>query len=671
MSILGDAVRNELATRGIELEQAQIDKALLDAGVSSTVSRGVPVRLRVRRVHVTGTKTYSENPEASKEMTVAPINLDWSPADGVNGVGSGANMRGKSSIRYFTMWALTGRCHLQDDVLSWVDHVQAEFHVDGVPLYVDFTVDEGEPAGTVEQRVPSGRAVLGHFSGSAAFESLMGSVMLERLRLDVISVFAKDQETEHAWPSYASALTVQADKLDPIIGNESTLKTRFLQMFIGTSWAAVDAQVATAVNARQFVRAQAAERRDAVASVSATALARAEERFAVATAQLDQYHPGELDVESVLMLSASATDRAREAQDIRLELMTASNAESQVRSHLRAEELRRQAAAEDAVARRLFNGMAPTVCPRCSTTVSAARYAAEATVHECSLCAADLVLDVREPSAAEGSPVFSTGNVDGGEDVGEEPGDGGVDAVEALRVAVSDAAQVVADLQAAFNTAEAARLEAQAAARRGRDALNTARVRRQAELELARAEGALEAMRGAPSPPPLGPQNDDDLTILETASKLTKRWLKEDQDPLLVSVSEAITALARRFGTSNIIAVHLKGNGNMDVEKGGVTVGYSKLTNGEKLRIKLAAAIALVQIGGRDGVGRHPGLLFVDSPAAEEIPESDLRTMLEAMTAVELETDLQIIVATRHGPLLRDVLPEDHLLVANGTDYLW
>src|SRR5690606_30597180 len=163
----------------------------------------------------------------SAEMKAAPINLDWTPNSGVNGVGSEANLRGKSSVLHLTMWALTGRSHLQADVVSWVDHVKAEFHVDGIPLYVEFDVTDGVPFGKVEQQLPTGGlTVLGTFAGGAEFESVMGSVMLDRLRLDAISVFSNGVETEHTWPSYAAALTVHADKLDPIVGNENTLKTR-------------------------------------------------------------------------------------------------------------------------------------------------------------------------------------------------------------------------------------------------------------------------------------------------------------------------------------------------------------------------------------------------------------------------------------------------------------
>ena len=231
--------------------------------------------------------------------------------------------------------------------------------------------------------------------------------------------------------------------------------------------------------------------------------------------------------------------------------------------------------------------------------------------------------------------------------------------------------QDVERLAAAVQGADAAQAEAEAAARRARDTLDSARARLQAELELARAESALETLqaaavpaadlagrgRGAPSP-------RDRVEADEGVGP-------DDQGPLLESVSESIASLARRFGSTNITAVSLKGNGNMDVHKGGAKTGYSGLTNGEKLRIKLAAVIALIQIGHSDGVGRHPGLLFVDSPAAEEIPEADLRTMLEAMAAVAEETDLQIVVATTHGPMLAEVLPKENLLVATGTNFVW
>jgi hypothetical protein len=675
MSKLGDAVAQDLARRGKPIDQARIEKILLDADISSTASRGVPARLRVRRVRVTGEKLYSEAPDAETpdaEMKTAPIDLDWMPGDGVNGVGSEANLRGKSSVLHFAMWALTGRSHLQADVLSWVNHVSAEFHVDGVPLFVEFDVHDGVPAGTVEQKIQSGRAVLGSYSSHVEFESLMGSVMLDRLRLDAISVFSQGIETEHAWPSYAGALTVHADKLDPIVGNENTLKTRILQMFVGTSWAAVDAQAATAWNALEFERNSLAEKRQAAASVTTTALDQAEARARSAKAALDAFDPAEPDVDAVFAFASVASTRAREAHELSMQLMTARTALSGAQAQLRTEQMRRQAAAEDAVARRVFNGMAPKVCPRCSAEVTAARYAAEVTDHECSMCKNELGLHevagevesaLQVGSAVPGEAAFAAA-------VDDEDEDQDVDPIDALQAAVAEAKADIDQLEGEFREADRSRLDAEAAAQRGQSSLGSARVRLQAELELARAESALETLREATRPEPSPPVDDEHL-VLGTASKLTKKWVKDDQEPLLESVSIAIARLARQFGSTNITGVTLKGNGNMDVSKGGAVTGYSALTNGEKLRIKLAAAIALIEIGHSDGVGRHPGLLFVDSPAAEEIPEADLRTMLKAMATVAEETDLQIVVATTHGPMLSEVIAAENLLVATGTNFVW
>jgi hypothetical protein len=677
MSILGDAVQQEFKRRKIDIDGALVEKVLLDAGISSMASRGVPARLRVRRLRVTGVKHYSETPgvdTAPAQMKTAPIDLDWTPGDGVNGVGSAANLRGKSSVLHLTMWALTGRSHLQADVLSWVDHVAAEFTIDGVTLYVEFDVKDGVPSGTVSQQVPSGNAVLGMFIGEAEFEAVMGSVMLDRLRLDTISVFSKGVETEHAWPSYAAALTVHADKLDPIVGNENTLKTRILQMFVGTSWAAIDAQAATALNALQFERNEFKAQRQAAASVTATGLAQAEGRVTVAQANLDKFDPAEPDMGAVFSLASAVSERARDAHELSLQVMTAGAAESEVRAHLRAEELRRQIAAEDAVARRMFNGMTPAVCPRCSTAVAPDRLAAEPTTHECSLCTNDLLLDVQamelsEKSASVAAPLATAAGRSEEEEFDDD--DEGVDSLEALRAAVAEAREGVAQLQTAHRAAEAARVEAEVAAQRGQANLDSARARLSAELELARAESALETLRGATASELTAPVQDEELRILDTASQLTKKWVKEDQDPLLESVSETISKLARRFGATNITAVGLKGNGNMTVHKGGASTGYSDLTNGEKLRIKIAAVIALIELGHNQGVGRHPGLLFVDSPAAEEVPEADLQTMLEAMQAVAEKTNLQIVVATTHGPMLTNVLREENLLVATGTNFVW
>ena len=589
MSKLGDAVSTALTAKGVTIDKPRIERVLSEAGVSDTASRGVPSRLRIRHLMVTGTRTFKVGHQPDTPNRTEPIHLDWSPKDGVNGVGSERNFRGKSSVLHFSMWALTGRSHLQDDVAEWVDHVSAEIHVDQNVLHVDFDVTDGVPSGTVAQQAVTSRAVLGSFKSHDEFESVIGSVMLSRLRLEVIPVFADGVETAHMWPTYASSLTVSANKLDPIIGNENTVKTRMLQMFVGTSWAATDAQVATALNALNYERSQIVAARTASASVSATQFLLAEDRLAQVKAGLAEFDPSEPDVDAVYASAAAAAEAGRAAHDLAMQLMTADAGAERARRELRVELQRQHTAAEDAVAKVLFNGMKPTACPRCSSAVTAERYAAEAAEHHCSVCSSDLLV-LTPPHAPSEAPADDahapqTGDADDGEDLEdvEEVAEAGV----ALAAVVAEAEEHVTVLRGRLEAAQLAQADAEARARQVQSTMDRARARTAAQNDVNAAQAVLDTLRelgGAENPSPTPTGVDVQLQVLQTASGLLKAWVKDDQDPLLLEVSKVIVTLARAFGFPQLEKVDLKGNGNMRVTKGGgVETGYSGLTPGEKL----------------------------------------------------------------------------------------
>ncbi|MFB9928282.1 hypothetical protein ACFORO_09855 [Amycolatopsis halotolerans] len=685
MSTLGEAVHDDCVKNGFDLELEQVERILADAGVSTSATTGVPVRLRVRKLQVTGTKILEVDDAvadvAGEKPTVSvPFTLNWSPADGVNGVGSERNFRGKSSVLRFLEWALTGRCPLQPDVRSWLEQVEVEFGIDDVLAVVSFAVVAGVPNGTVVQVTTTGvtqrRSHLGAFHGDVEFESLMGALMLERLRLEPIAMWTKDQETSHAWPAYASALAVHADVLDPVVGNQGVLGTRMLQMFVGTRWAPARAQAQTALNAVKFARDRAASKVKIAAEVAQAPLAAAESRAAAARARFASFDATEPDVDAMLAATAKAADAARAAQEISLRLLVARSAAVQVHDQVRIERARRNTAMEDALARRFFNAMTPTVCPRCSSAVTEERRHAEGHEHACSLCSAHLDLDAFAGHVVVASDVAGDAREElvAATEVADRTADDGepaTDVLDALLRAADDADAAVAAIETELADTEQNRRDAEAVALAAQVGAERARERLKAELELARAEGALESMTQRADAS--SPERPDVLrvAVLESADKVTGTWLKRDQDPLLVQVSEEIARLARSFGADNITSVSLKGNANMDVHKGGAKSGYGALTNGEKLRLKLATAIALIAHGHRAGVGRHPGLLFIDSPAAEEVPADDLETMLEAMRVSAEETSMQIVVATTHGPLLTALLPPANVLVATGDDFVW
>jgi hypothetical protein len=511
----------------------------------------------------------------------------------------------------------------------------------------------------------------------------MGALMLEHLRLDPIAMWndAAETETAHRWPTYAAALTVSSNKLDPILGNEGVLATRLLQMFAGTSLAAPVAQAATASRKLAHRADEAQAKLQAATAASEATRAEAEERVAAARAQYELFGDDEVDFSALLDLSSQVHTWTQEAHQAEVKLNSAKTAAAQITDQLKAEKLRRNQLVEDALARRFFGRMEPTVCPRCAAAVTAERKKAEPEQHTCSVCTHDLDL-----TALEGNVVVATSvpletrqrMVDATADIeqGRSPAvehdeDEAVDALHALQDASIEAERLLDELTEKYLHAVERRDAATEQLKARSEHVGVARARQAAAMDLARAEGALESLTGqAPATVPEGP---DALVIatVDATHTILKKWLKDDQDPRLATISTSITALARSFGADNLDSVKLSGNCTMKVSRGGVTSNYGDLTAGEKLRLKLATTIALINAGFSHGVGRHPGLLFIDSPAAEEIPEANLETILTALQQVAADNDIQVFVATRYGNVVKKILSDDHVIVAEGEDPVW
>lgn len=692
MTILGAEVHAKLAKKRQGLELARIEKVLIDAGILDRSNAGVPAQLHIRRVKFSGTKSLVLNDGGDaiaptddsddQPRVEVPFSFDWSPAAGVNGVGSEKNLRGKSSVLKVISWALVGRSPLRADVQRWIRSVNVEFAIDETAFGVEFNAIDGVPSGHMWQRPSAGNGggvKLGSFTSADAFEALMNSFMLERLRLEDLSVWAKDQLQPHAWPAYAGALNFYADQLDPLIGNVSSLPTRLLQMFAGTSWAPTVGQVNAALGRHEYQIKLAAEKDRAGNEFTQMQRAVAESRVEQAQAALDALPLGAPDMSSVFALVSRANDTSRTAHTLRMQLMTARGTADDAHARVRAEQARRRAATEDALARRFFNSMEPTKCPRCASAVTNEHRQAEHDEHECSLCHAELdlaalddqvmvAINISDDEREQLRRAAQATTVDDGND--DDDADA-VDALAALDQEAAAAEQTVASIQADLSAAEANEREAATSARSAEDGLSAAEQRQQAQIDLARAQGALESLELVPLDAP--GRDDDDLVgaVLKAAKSVVDKWLKADQDPILASVSEEIARLGREFGIANLERVDLKGNANMKVWTGGAGEGYAAISGGERIRLKIATAIALMRVGKREGVGRHPGLLFIDSPASEEIGEADLSEMLGALVDVAIEADVQLFVATAHTARLKAVLSDDHIRAAEGDDYVW
>lgn len=725
--------RKQKANR-LDLEVAVVDEVLDDLGIPTSASKGVPVRLRVKRVTFGGTKRLpldhpdaadhpieeiadaaqlelapedatnkrpdpvqydllaaatelgeddaaAGQPEDQKVLrALVPFTFEWEPHEAVNGIGSGRNLRGKSTIMNVLLWSLSGRCsEFSPGVLRWIERVEVDWLVGQETLRVAFDAENGGVRnGTVTLLGDDGAAenVVATFDRDS-FEDAMNSVMLNRLRLETFTVSQAGKAVPHRWPSYVNALWVRPKYLRSIIGKEPVLSVRLMQMFIGTDWVPVLAAASTMAGTLAAEQKAAQERTRNAADVVEASRVEAEKKADALRAQIDALPSGTPDVAEMTAASVRAGDMAREIYALETQLLDQSVAGDTIRQQLRAAKARRHTEYEHALLTRFFHQMEPTVCPRCTATVTKERRAAEPDEHKCSVCTSDLNLEALDANvvvassvdphvasslvAAAGSSIAEVGE--------EEPKPRSE--IDALEEALQAAENALAPLRVRLDELAEARDAASREAVLDTALLAAAQERQRLEIELARAEGAAGALARPVAPTVGTPVDPIHLAVAETAENVLSGWVKDNQDPLLAKISADIERLTVSFGGDSLSHVRLDGAANMKLRQGGDPATYGQLTPGEQLRVKIATVIALIRHGYVGSLGRHPGFLLLDSPAAEEMPDGDLATIVAALIEVAKEAPMQIIVATRNtGPLL-ELLPEGNRIIATGDDYVW
>lgn len=630
------------------------------AGMSPTVAelalrkRGIvadrPLRpaptLTIRRIAFRGEK---------RGTAQGAIDFDWSELTaGVWAVTSQRNLRGKSTVLEILLWALRGRPKgLQDDVRRWLSSVCVEFDVDDQRYVVEFAVDERVPRGSLARRRPSGETdELDRFMSDEGFEAAMSRFMMNTLDLDPVTAMqGKDDErkvVEHGWAALSGGLYFGGDHKQ-LLGDVQMggLPARMLQMYIGIPWATTVMQASTVKRELE----QEAEK----ASKAATAAAKDAE---IARARID----GELQAAKKILdgfaqVTGTASEIERLAGEVaRLSPIALDLAQRLARAEAETTELERLATGderavrdlrENIVATQFFNGLKPVCCPRCETRVSNERLKRESADLSCSLCAEEIPIDEMEGA------------------------DDGLDAIEQRFAAAKAAAdRARANTNALSVKSKSSSDELENARRELTKAATSATFeeRRKAELDVARLEGALKERQTSARPVIVS----SDVTLINAAHAEADKAYNAGRGDILERLNTEILALGQRLGVQMLEEVKLNTNASLRLTKGGESTSFSKVTAGERLRLRIATAVALIRVGQERGLGRHPGLLIVDSPAAEEVSPDDLTAVLSELQAISRETvGLQIIIGSANASAIVDQLGEQWCRSATGDDYLW
>ena len=584
------------------------------------------------------------------------IDFSWSGlGDGVWAVASDhTNLVGKSTVLEVMIWAMRGDPKgLQDDVQKWLEHVRVEFALDEQQHAVDFVVAKKVPNGTLSRKRPDGSVEqIDRFGTSQGFAAAMSRFMMEALDLDPIPYQqGKDEAARvahHGWKALSSGLYFWGDH-SFLLGDDpwGGLPARILQLYVGLPWASTVMQASTAQKdlLAEGMRTKAIQRTAAVRTEKARG--QIEEGLTKARARLAKLG-GDADfAQQVEGLAEAVVEAAAAYNELEQRLAKAEEEAEALKNVADAAEREARDIRETFVATSFFNGLQPTCCPRCEAVVTTDRIKREQTDFNCSVC-------------TELIPAAKMDDVNERLAECEERG-------TATKAAAVRAAAVVVALKEGV-AAERKQMLAARAALAAAPASSSLRERRDVELEIARLEGMLKANNESESEP----TEAKDRAVVDAAHAIAKTEMGDAANLLLKELGDEVLKLAQRFGLVSLEWVKIDAQAHMSLGKGGESTLFNKVTVGERLRLRIATAIALLRIGKKLGVGRHPGLLIVDSPGSQETDETNLEAFLKELRAIaDEEVGLQVFVSSAKASEVKALLDPGKCRVAAKGEYLW
>lgn len=102
------------------------------------------------------------------------------------------------------------------------------------------------------------------------------------------------------------------------------------------------------------------------------------------------------------------------------------------------------------------------------------------------------------------------------------------------------------------------------------------------------------------------------------------------------------------FGLSSIDKLDINDKYELVFTQNEVSVNFTNLTEGEKLRVKLAFYLSLIQLDIEHNLGRHPRFLIFDSPGTEEMIQEHLHGLSDILKSVNqrFKNNLQIFIGS-------------------------
>jgi hypothetical protein len=622
-----------------------------DIREQSTIPR--PVGLTIQRVAFGGEKVL--------EAGSVPFSFEWKDlGPGLWLVGSDRNSCGKTSLLGVMRWLLRGSPprSIPPDVAPWIRRAEMDFDLGGDHYRVSLDMNGGYTASLVETKpgAPPVERLLA--TSPEAFADGMSDFMMRALDLFPVIGTRRDPDpekdvhvTRHRWPALFGAFHIGTD-YGALLGDITLdgLPNRMLNMFAGFPHAAAVAAISHVQKVLDVADGREDRSRDAVSAHAKSTVA----RLSAELAALASCAPGETVADllaEVHRISEETVAIYARLPGLRQKSADLAEAAAAARRQHNADRIALRNFVEAGAAAAVFRALEPKCCPRCDRTFGADRRTREREAHACMVCG-------DEAPAAEAEDADEVrARLEGAERLSgriradaEAAVEGARRAVEAAEALASRLARRMADAQ-----------EKQTSARQ-----DEARYARRAVLEAMVAEVERDIAITVERP------KTDDAAIANACDNVFRARLKAEQEGVLKDVEAEVLILLQAFGVPNLAAARLTAHPQLKLVKGKVEVGYSDLSIGEKLRCKVVLVLALLKVAQHRSVGRHPGILFIDTPGAQELAGGDLEAMAKGLASLcDALPSLQVFVATKCVAEFETAVPESRRLIAAPGGTVW
>lgn len=627
--------------------ESHIEALLKRLGIEPKLTHAIPKRLKIRSLAFTGEKT------GDYETTV--INYARSGLEsGVHAFVSDVNLKGKTSLLKIIRWALTGTWALPPDMSGWFRTLTLGFSLDNDDYEVR-VLDAELGSGQLVKQTRGKEFVVAEFLDTAGYVAAMDSFFLSELGLEPLEVIAeregKGVDQRHGWNWLFGVLWISPDP-KAVFGGDDTSHgkaIRAMQMYLGLPWITTRAQLMEAQKRARIDTEQEARQAKQVSEAARSRLNDLERKREAMVAEADG-RPSASELRNDL--SAATAEYASYADKFRRNVSVVEELEAERRhaeAAVAAATRELNAFRENRAAGHVFRRLNPVSCPSCEEAYTAEVRETRHSNHDCVVCGRT---ERQEPDSTDGLEERLVADVASAKE----------GAVKLLK-RLSEARRRNKEFEEGRDT--------QALVSEGLEkALEELRSVPDNRLELVKLDAQIEELTLM-----AGSERQTEVTeadLLKAAIKATKKMYDEEQEAVLKKVSDLAVAYAQAFGLTDLRGMRIKGNTHMELQMRGGRKNFGDSTPGERMRLKLAATLAMIQVAEQTGIGRHPGVLLVDSVGNNEAVNKDVAEMVIGLSGLpdDLPT-VQIFIAGIKSDAILKHVPCGNVVKNREDGYLW